>query len=184
MGRQTNKKKISTSNFRLFITRMDLIGLRCLYTLSLIKLITRNPPLTIVSPHSFSHSLSCSLVRTCPLLPFTFNQKDDKRNGPFIRPFTHMCAYEDGRGRGSGCVGCWVLRTIQHMNVMQRFCTLARSNRIKFIFRCLRMVAYVCWFIYLYNECVCGCCRCMACVANSIILYISRVFFLFLCVCT
>lgn len=86
------KKKISTYNFRLFITPMDLIGLRCLYTLSLIKLITRNPPLTIVSFHSVP--LTYFLLHTHTLTPpFTFNQRDDKRNGPFIRPFTHTCVH-------------------------------------------------------------------------------------------
>lgn len=131
MGRQTKKKKISTTNFRLFITRMDLIGLRCLYTLSLIKLITRNPPWTIVS--------------------LSFNQEDDTSNGPFIRP---PVSHVD-----------W--GSIQHINVIQRFCTLARSNHIWTLFWDVRT-----------NVCVCVC----SSVADSIILYIPRVFFpFFLC---
>lgn len=130
MGRQTKKKKISTTNFRLFITRMDLIGLRCLYTLSLIKLITRNPPWTIVS--------------------LSFNQEDDTSNGPFIRP---PVSHVD-----------W--GSIQHINVIQRFCTLARSNHIWTLFWDVRT-----------NVCVCVC----SSVADSIILYIPRVFFPFFC---
>lgn len=139
VGRR-KKTKISTSNFRLFITPMDLIGLRCLYTLSLIKLITRNPPLTIVlSVHSLSNTHpsphSHSIRRTTSAMAHSLGRSHTQRE---IFDCESVCVCVCSCGWGA----------IQHINVMQRFCTLARSNRMKFIFRmcvCVRK----CWCIFV-----------------------------------
>ena len=127
------RKKISTTNFRLFITRMDLIVLlRCLYTLSLIKLITRNPPWTIVSLFFLIHTHT----HTPPI--YIQSRGRQAMAHSFVRPF--ICGSRGGDRNGNG--------SIQHVNVIQRFCTLARSNRMNFIFEmCVRMCMFVCVYV-------------------------------------